>query len=136
MLLQGASHGLLSDKKILVVDDDPIFSKLLSAVAAREGAQLVIKHDGAEALDHLANHSCDVAIIDLIMPKVDGIRLISILRQMPDKKNIRIVVMTARRDENAIKDVSSYNVSLFLTKPVKWSKVPQQLYEVCQQSIS
>lgn len=127
------STQTLAGKKILIVDDDPMVSQLLAKIASREGAELVTKVDGAEALEYLTHYSCDLAIVDLIMPKVDGMRLISVLRQMPKTQDLPIVVITSRRDRAAREDTERMGIALFLTKPIKWAQFSQQLVGVFEE---
>lgn len=127
--------GLLAGKKILVVDDDPVFSKALSGVVAREGAELICKPDGAEGLEYLTKQSCDLAVVDLIMPKVDGFRLISVLRHMPKTEKLPVVVITSRRDAAARDDATRLGISLFLMKPIKWTQIARQLRGVIDEDV-
>lgn len=126
-MTQKSVSGSLAQKKLLVVDDDPLVSQLLGKVLVREGAELVTKHDGADALEYLSEHHCDLAIVDLIMPNVDGLRLISVLRQMSRTKHLPIVVITSRRDQEARESAERLGVSLFITKPIRWAQIAGQL---------
>lgn len=125
-------NGLFAARKFLVVDDDPVFSETVETVLEREGGEIAKCNDGAEALDYLSNNCCDLAIVDLIMPKVDGLRLISILRHMPSTKSLPIVVITSRHDKWARIDTERLDVALFLTKPVQWTKFVPQICDVLE----
>lgn len=122
--------GCLEGRSILVVDDDPTFSETASLALTKAGANVSRATDGAAALYHLESHACDLAVVDLIMPKVDGLRMISALRYIPKLSALPVVVVTSRRDHNAKEDAGRLNVGLFLTKPVAWSRFASQLADV------
>ena len=126
---------LLSSRRLLLVDDDPIFCELAGEILKAAGADVVIKRDGAEAVEFLETESCDLIVVDLIMPKVDGFRLISMLRHMPKTKDLPVIVVTSRRDQKAYKDTISMDISAYLTKPVNWTDLPSQVDRALQKAL-
>ena len=119
--------GCLDGTKILVVDDDPTFSETAACALGQAGADVSVAADGAEALFHLESHTCDLAVVDLIMPKVDGLRMISTLRHMRALRDLPVVVVTSRRDLKAKEDARRHDVALYLTKPLAWSRFASQI---------
>jgi two-component system, cell cycle sensor histidine kinase and response regulator CckA len=89
-------------KQILVVDDYPIFLKFMSNLLKGEGHDVLTAEDGLSALDVLKTSTPDVVFTDLVMPKIDGQRLIRIIRGMPKMKNAYLVVLTAIAAEEPI----------------------------------
>jgi len=83
-------------RNILVVDDDPSIRNLLRLVAERRGLTVDVASDGAEALQLLAETRYDVAIVDLMMPRVNGYELVGGLRDTRDRPTV--VVVTAMTD--------------------------------------
>jgi len=130
-----SSKKLLSSRRLLLVDDDPIFCELAGEILRVAGADVVIKRDGAAAVEFLEVEACDIIIVDLIMPKVDGFRLISMLRHTPGTKNLPIIVVTSRRDQKAYKDTISMDISTYLTKPVNWADLPNQVDRALHQAL-
>jgi len=63
-------------KKILVVDDDRVMLKFVTKLLAREGHEVQTAEDGFAALNLLADFTPDIMFFDLIMPKIDGGKLI------------------------------------------------------------
>jgi two-component system cell cycle sensor histidine kinase/response regulator CckA len=82
-------------KKILVVDDDRVMLKFISKLLTREGHEVVAAEDGFAALTLLATFTPDIIFFDLIMPKIDGSKLIQIVRSMPQLKACYLVIISA-----------------------------------------
>jgi len=82
-------------KKILVVDDDRVMLKFISKLLMREGHEVVTAEDGFAALTLLATFTPDIMFFDLIMPKIDGSKLIQIVRSMPQLKDCYLVIISA-----------------------------------------
>lgn len=122
--------GCLEGKSILVVDDDPTFSETASHILQRAGAEVAVAVDGADALFQLETRAYDLAVVDLIMPKVDGLRMISTVRHTPKLASLPVVVVTSRRDVNAKEDAHRLDVALFLTKPLAWSRFAGQIADI------
>jgi signal transduction histidine kinase len=82
-------------KNILVVDDDRVMLKFISKLLMREGHEVVTAEDGFAALNLLSTFTPDIMFFDLIMPKIDGSKLIQIVRNMPQLKNCYLVIISA-----------------------------------------
>lgn len=82
-------------KKILVVDDDRVMLKFISKLLTREGHEVVTAEDGFAALTLLSTFTPDIMFFDLIMPKIDGNKLIQIVRNMPPLKHCYLVIISA-----------------------------------------
>ena len=82
-------------KQILVVDDDPVMLKFISKMLTREGHVVQTAEDGFAALNLLPSFVPDIMFFDLIMPKIDGGKLIKIVRSMPQMVNCYLVIISA-----------------------------------------
>jgi DNA-binding response OmpR family regulator len=78
--------------QFLIIDDDPGIAKFLVTYLRQRGHTCHALTDGFETASWLSDHDCEVAIVDLKMPKVDGISLISFMREM--NPALPIVVFT------------------------------------------
>lgn len=83
---------------ILVVDDELALRKLLSSYLAKEGFSILEARDGKEALSLLDQVGADLALIDVMMPGMDGFSLVKAIRS---KFSIPIVMLTARGEESS-----------------------------------
>jgi two-component system cell cycle sensor histidine kinase/response regulator CckA len=82
-------------KKILVVDDDRVMLKFITKLLTREGHEVLTAEDGFAALNLLSTFTPDIMFFDLIMPKIDGGKLIKIVRSMPQLKSCYLVIISA-----------------------------------------
>lgn len=85
-----------SKPRALVVDDDPGVRTLVSTILQRENFAVDTAADGSEAIEKLAEDSgYDVVLLDLMMPKVDGVSVYTYLQAHEPAAARRVVVMTA-----------------------------------------
>ncbi|MGD9373715.1 MAG: response regulator, partial [Desulfobacterales bacterium] len=82
-------------KKILVVDDDRVILKFINNLLQREGHEVKTAEDGFAALNLLTAFTPDIMFFDLIMPKIDGDKLIKIVRNMPHLQHCYLVIVSA-----------------------------------------
>lgn len=80
--------------RILLAEDDLDMQKILKIYLEKEGYQLTIASDGEEALDYIVNEKFDLAILDWMMPKKDGMELCEDIRRMAIP--IKILMLTAK----------------------------------------
>jgi two-component system, OmpR family, response regulator len=81
---------------ILLVDDEESVQKLLTYPLEREGFRVVAARDGEEALRRFAEESVDLVVLDLMLPKLDGLEVCKRLRS---GSSVPIIMLTARDDE-------------------------------------
>ena len=86
----------MSDKRILVVEDEPSLVEVVSLYLKRAGFQVQIAADGKQAMNILEKQIPDFVILDLMLPEVDGL---SLTRWLRDRSNVPIIMVTARREE-------------------------------------
>ncbi len=81
---------------ILLVDDEDAVQKLLTYPLEREGFRVVSARDGQEALDRFAEENPDLVVLDIMLPRVDGLEVCKRLRA---RSTVPIIMLTARDDE-------------------------------------
>ncbi len=119
--------------RILLVDDSPLDVELaLAALAENNLAEdVMVCQDGEEALDYLFCRGNfiqrekiypHVMLLDLKMPKVDGLEVLSIIKSAPELKTIPVVMLTSSREEKDL--VKSYHlgVNAYVVKPVDFQE--------------
>ena len=128
-------------KRILLVDDSPRDTELaVDALDANNLAnEVVVLRDGAEALDYLyrrgefagrTNGNPAVILLDLKMPKVDGLEVLRQIRSDPQLKLIPVVVMTSSREEQDVVRSYELGANAYVVKPVKFNEFVDAVKQV------
>ncbi|MEW5869463.1 MAG: response regulator transcription factor [Chloroflexota bacterium] len=86
----------MSNNQILIVEDEPSIAEVVELYLRRAGYQVQIIPDGQSAMDALARQLPDLVVLDLMLPKVDGL---AITRWLRDRSDVPIIMLTARREE-------------------------------------
>lgn len=118
---------------ILLADDDPIFCSLAHSCLEEAGHQVRIVGDGALAIEHLNAQTCDVAVIDLTMPRVDGFRLISLIRHTSRIMKMPIMVVSSRADDVSLIEARRLGADAYKTKPVDWATFASDVSRLVQE---
>lgn len=105
--------------KVLVVDDEQDIVELLTYNLNKEGYQVQTAGNGKEAIKVTKTFFPDLILLDIMMPKLDGVETARILREMPEAKNAFIVFLTARVEEYS--EIAAFDVGAddYITKPIK-----------------
>lgn len=90
--------------KILVVDDNSDHRELIVIMLEAEGYEVLTARDGSEGLEQVRANPPSLIICDVMMPGIDGIQMVKLLRQMPEHKATPVLMITAHGDarENAV----------------------------------
>lgn len=91
--------SLQSNKRVLIVDDDPQIVRLVRSYLEREGFQVEAADDGNQALDYIRGHRPDLVVLDLMLPGRDGLSITQQMRATPALANIPILMLTARVED-------------------------------------
>lgn len=114
--------------KILIVDDEPIIVKVVQSRLTAAGYDVIAAFDGQEGLDKARAENPDLIILDIMLPKMDGYRVCSILKLDDRYKKIPIVMFSARvQTEDKEKGLAA-GADAYLTKPFD----PKALMETIQ----
>jgi len=92
----------------------------MTAKLVEMGAIVAEAEDGAVALDLLDMHTFDLAIVDLMMPNVDGLSLIRRIRFSADTQNLPVIVISSHGEGDAVRNAYRAGASSLLAKPVDW----------------
>ncbi len=83
-------------KRILIVDDEPRYLRLLEANLKTEGYNVVTAADGVQAIEAFSSHPADLVLLDIMMPRLDGFATCQRIRQF---SNVPIIMLTAKGEE-------------------------------------
>ena len=122
----------MADRPILLVEDSALDVELTIASLAKFVANPVdVARDGAEALDYLfrrgafAGRSTETPVLvmlDLKMPKVDGLEVLRTIKADPTLKQIPVVVLTSSREQRDVIQSYKLGVNAYVVKPVEFEK--------------
>lgn len=121
----GAAAGCL---RVLVTDDHPVNRKFMQALLERLGHQVLLASNGEEALAVVREQVCDLVLMDLHMPVMDGLAAARAIRQLPEPQSrVRIVALTADAFADSRERVRQAGMDDFLSKPVQLHDVEETL---------
>lgn len=109
----------VNKQKVLIVDDEPDILELIEYNLKKEGYQVFTAKNGQEAVMEAKKNLPNLIILDIMMPKMDGIEACRIMRTMPEFKNTFMVFLTARSEEYS--EIAGFNVGAddYIAKPIK-----------------
>ena len=103
--------------RILVAEDDPKQAELIRRYAVSEGHTVTVVGDGRAAVDEVRSRTPDLLVLDVMMPRLDGLDVCRVLRASPDLAELPILVLTARRGEDDLLLGLDLGADDYLTKP-------------------
>lgn len=115
-------------KTILTVDDSPSIRQMVSFTLKQAGFQVVEAEDGQKGLQVAQQHNIDLVLTDLNMPNMDGLELISKLRQLPTFKFTPILMLTTESDDTKKMAGKQAGATGWIVKPFN----PEQLLKVIE----
>ncbi|MBL7734513.1 MAG: response regulator transcription factor [Chitinophagaceae bacterium] len=105
-------------KKILIADDEPDILEIIGYHLNREGYEVTTAKDGDEALMKAKSGQFDLIILDIMMPKRNGVEVCEILRSQPAFKDTLIMFLTALNDESAHVKGLETGADDYVSKPI------------------
>lgn len=108
---------------ILIVDDDPVIRRVLSAQLRKAGYTTVQAMSGEDALRQLAEFRPNLAIFDISMPVMDGLTLLRTLRARPDCATLPVIMLTGSGQEDDAMEAVTAGANAFLLKPTSTNEL-------------
>jgi two-component system chemotaxis response regulator CheY len=114
----------MEQKRILIVEDSPTMRQLLVFALRRlKNVEIVEAQDGMDGLRKISSDHFDLALIDINMPVMDGLKLISLIRGEDSLKEIPIVVITTEGAKEDRDRALVLGANEYLTKPIQANRV-------------
>jgi two-component system alkaline phosphatase synthesis response regulator PhoP len=102
---------------VLVVDDDPVIQKLLQVNFEMEGYDVVIAGDGEEGLALAREEQPDLVLLDVMMPKMNGLDVAAAMRSDATTEGIPIIMLSAKAQASDVQAGLDLGVDDYVTKP-------------------
>ncbi len=113
--------------KILIADDEELICKSLKKKFVRLGYDVIMAHEGEEALLKAQKEAPDIILLDVKMPKLSGIEVCKRLKSKKETKKICIIIFSARAEQRDIEIANSVGADSYLCKPVTFDRIKEQV---------
>lgn len=120
----------MAKKTILVVDDEKDLLDLIEYNLKKEGFNVLKAENGEEGIAVAKEGKPDLVLLDIMMPKMDGLEAVEIMRKDDDLKNIPIIFLTARSDEKTEVEGLNKGGDDYITKPISTTKLISRIKAV------
>ncbi|HAR45631.1 MAG: two-component system response regulator [Nitrospirae bacterium GWC2_57_13] len=121
----------MPDYHFLVVEDSPTMRQLITFALKRiPGSKIVEANDGIDALKKLSTQKFDIILTDINMPIMDGLKLVSMVRNDPAHKAIPIVIITTEGAEEDRKRGLSLGANAYIAKPIQTQELLNVITEI------
>lgn len=118
-------------RKILVIDDEPDFVDAIKMRLEANGYVMVSASDGREGVDKAKRERPDLILLDLVMPNVNGILALSMLKTDPKIAHIPVVILTAKTDSDYITDTMKLGAVDYIVKPADMQVLIEVVRKYC-----
>jgi len=120
----------MADINILIVEDSPTMRQLISFALKRiRGVRIVEAGDGVDGLKKISSEKFDMIFTDINMPVMDGLKLISLVREDAHHKSVPVVVITTEGAQEDRQRALALGADDYITKPIQ----PNRILEVARQ---
>lgn len=103
--------------RVLLIEDEPNIAEAIRFILSREGCEVLVEADGACALTRVAECSPDLVILDLMLPGMSGLEILSALRANPATQGLKVLMLTAKGQGRDREAAERAGVSAFMAKP-------------------
>lgn len=104
--------------KILLIEDDPRMRKFVRDTLMAHGHEVLLAQDGAFGVSMSTLERPDAIILDIMMPVMDGVEALHLLKSEPSLRDIPVVILTALEDQDIEAQARALGAAAFLKKPV------------------
>jgi len=112
--------------KVLVVEDSPTMRQLIAfALRPLKECEIVEAVDGLDGLKKLSQQQFNIALIDINMPLMDGLKLIRLMKEDPRNRQTPVVIISTEGSDTVKEKAQALGVNAYITKPIKAAFVLQ-----------
>ncbi|OGA17033.1 MAG: two-component system response regulator [Betaproteobacteria bacterium RIFCSPLOWO2_02_FULL_66_14] len=114
-------------KKVLIVDDEQNIVTALEYLLGQSGYQVEVAQNGEEALAVVDSFAPDLVLLDVMMPRVNGYEVCRRLRERPEWRHVKIVMLSAKGREVEVSKGISLGADLYVVKPFSNTELVAQI---------
>ncbi len=120
----------MSADRILIVDDERNLVNLLKQTFEAEGMQVALARDGIDCMNKVASFRPDLIIMDIMMPKLDGVDTTRLIRRNRSYADTMIIALSARFDADTRERMKEAGANVFMRKPFSVAKLVSRVQEI------
>lgn len=121
------------NKKILIADDEPNILLSLEFLMRKNKFEVFVARNGNEAVELLNKHKPDLALLDIMMPDIDGYQICTLIKNAPEFSNCKVIFLSAKSKENEIKKGLELGADAYITKPFSTKQLMERIKEILNQ---
>ena len=121
-------------KKILLIDDEQVITKVLTSRFRSNGYEILVASDGQEGLAKARSENPHLIILDMMLPKLDGYRVCSLLKLDDNYKHIPILMLTARVQAQDQEKGIRAGADAYMTKPFEPEALLDKVRELLKEA--
>lgn len=110
-------RSLVQSSSILVIEDDPSVRTLVQKSLSSKGYEVHLAEDGLSGLTRLEELKPDLIIVDIMMPRLDGMTFVQAIKGYETTKSIPVIFLTAKSDPKSMIDGINLGARFYMTKP-------------------
>lgn len=103
-------------QKICIIEDEPFIQEIYKKALENSDYEVCSAFNGKEGLELLKKEMPDLALIDLIMPEMDGIELMKIRQNDPELSKIPVIILSNVNDDKTLKQIGEFQTDFYLVK--------------------
>lgn len=119
--------------KILIVEDEKALSDAYALVLKNEGHHIDTAHNGEEAIDKFKKDKPELVLLDLRMPKMDGIEFLKKIDPVNKNSSVQVIVFSNYDNQREIEDAYKYGATKYILKA--WAS-PKELIRLSEEALS
>jgi len=117
------SHSPVSKKTIMVVDDNPDIVTILRITLESNGFNVRCSYSGEDLFASLKEQMPDLILLDIMMPKMDGLEVLARLKGNPATASIPVILLTVKADDEDVQIGYKMGADIYITKPFTGTEV-------------
>lgn len=114
-------------KKILIIEDEKNIMLVYSQLLKKENYEVLTAEDGLKGLELAQEELPDLILLDLVLPKLDGFKILSTLKEDDETKEIPVIIISARSDKESIETTLKSGAENYLVKPIQKQELLTQI---------